>query len=195
LKGKRDAFDILRNTHPVEGFYLAIGGKQMKRRLLIISLGVICAVAAAGLVLYTSSRAAPALVGSLSGQPAVASQEGTTVIARRLISVPFGIQSSLDLLNEKDVMVTGHGSCSAEGEMYKLGTTVTQGTAKAKGYLQGLCQGTEMFNWSTVAKANPSKNFKPGAAEACGMVIIYNHQDGANVKKWCKEVTLISSSP
>jgi hypothetical protein len=81
------------------------------------------------------------------------------------------------------------------GEMYKPSTTVTQGNTKAKGYFQDLCRGTEMFTWSTVAKANPSNIFQPGVAEACGMVIIYNHHDRANVKKWCKEVTLTSSSP
>jgi hypothetical protein len=167
----------------------------MKRRLLIISCGVVCALATAALVLFAGSRVAPALASSLSGHFDGASQQHTTIIARRLISVPFGIQSSLALLNEKDVMVAGHGACGTAGERYKLSTTVTQGGVKAKGYKQDLCQGNEMFMWSTIATANPSKSFKPGVAEACGMVIIYNRHDGANVKKWCKEVNLTSSSP
>lgn len=167
----------------------------MKRRLLIISFGVICALAAAVLVLFAGSQAAPALADSFSGISESASQQGTTIIARRLISVPFGIQSSLGLLNEKQVMVAGHGKCGANGERYKLSTTVTQGNTKAKGYVQGLCEGSEMFMWSTVATANPSKAFRPGGAEACGMAIIYTHHNGANVTKWCKEVTLTPPSP
>jgi hypothetical protein len=123
-----------------------------------------------------------------------ASPQNTTIIARRLISVPFGIQSSLALIDEKDVMVAEHGACSTDGERYKLSTTVTQGNVKAKGYKQDLCQGNEMFMWATIATTNPSKSFKPGAAEACGMVIVYNRHAGANVKKWCKEVTLTSSA-
>ncbi|MEJ2599626.1 MAG: hypothetical protein P8Z00_14920 [Anaerolineales bacterium] len=167
----------------------------MKHRILIISFGVACALAAAALVLFAGSRAAPLLADSQSGNFQGASQQSTTVIAHRLISVPFGIQSSLQLLNEKDVVVAGHGSCSTDGERYKLSTTVTQGNTKAKGYFQGLCRGNETFMWSTVASANPSKIFKPGIAEACGMVIVYTHHDGSNVMKWCKDVNLMSSSP
>lgn len=167
----------------------------MKRRLFVISFGVVCALVAAGLVLFAGSRAEPALAEGLSGQVDSGSQQSTTIIARRLISVPFGIQSSLDLLNEKQVMVAGHGSCSTNGRMYKLMTTVTQGNVKAKGNTQDLCRGSESFMWSTVANANPAKTFRPGVAEACGMAIIYSPNEGAIVKKWCKEVTLISSSP
>jgi hypothetical protein len=148
----------------------------------------------AALVLFAGSRAAPALASSLSSHFDGASQQHTTIIARRLISVPFGIQSSLELVNEKDVMVAGHGGCSTDGERYKLGTTVTQGNTEAKGYKQDLCQGDEMFMWSTIANANPSKVFQPGVAEACGMVIVHTHHNGANVKKRCKEVTLTFSS-
>ena len=167
----------------------------MKRRLFVISFGVVCALVAAGLVLFASSRAEPALADSLSGQIDSASQQSTSIIARRLISVPFGIQASLELLNERQVMVSGHGSCATNGKMYKFRTTVTKGNVKGKGYRQDLCQGSESFMWSTIASANPAKTFKPGPAEACGMAIIYTPNEGAIVKKWCKEVTLISSTP
>jgi hypothetical protein len=81
----------------------------MKRRLLIVSFGVVCALAAAALVLFASSRAAPAMASTLLSHFGDSSPKSTTIIARRLISVPFGIQSSLELVNAKEVMVAGHG--------------------------------------------------------------------------------------
>jgi hypothetical protein len=163
----------------------------MKRRLLLTGLGVVSALAAAALLLFVSSRAAPALAGHNEG----VTQQDTTILARRLISVPFGIQDSLGLVGDQEVLVEGHGNCTADGNTFSLHTTVTQGTAKAKGNIQGVCQGGEGFMWSASATTNPAKTLQPGDAQACGMAIIHTDQKGAIVKKWCKDVTLFSTSP
>ncbi len=167
----------------------------MKRRLLLTGLGVVCALAAVALLLFVSSQAAPALADSLAGQNDSVTQQDPTILARRLISIPFGIQDSLGLVGDQEVLVEGHGNCTADGETYSLRTTVTQGTAKAKGNIQGVCQGGEGFLWSVSANTNPAKTLQPGDAQACGMAIVHTDHKGAIVKKWCKDVTLFSTGP
>ncbi len=167
----------------------------MKRRIVYLSLSIVIAFTAAALLIFFSSQPDTALAKGIPGSQAAIPRQQTTIFARRLISVPFGIQDSLVMLNDHQVEVAGHGSCTADGTAFRLRTTVQQGTAKAIGYLQGDCNGADPLMWSTVASTNPAKTLQEGEAKACGMVVIYAPGKGAITKQWCKPVTLSAAAP
>lgn len=165
----------------------------MKHRILVLSAAVVCALATVAIILFAASQLAPALAGSSSGSLDLAAQQPETIVARRLISIPFGIDSSLNLLADGQIVqVGGHGNCGETGQSYKLRVEVTQGSthARASGATQSACEPDADFNWSTPAFAIPAFDFEPGPAEACGMVIVYSPYSGASVGQWCKQVEL-----
>lgn len=165
----------------------------MKHRILILSTAVVSAFATVALFLFAASQVAPALADSASSSLDLAVQQPETIVARRMISIPFGIESSLNLLGDGQIVqVSGHGNCGETGQSYKLRVEVTQGSthAQASGRTQADCQPGADFHWSTPAFAIPAFDFQPGPAQACGMVIVYSPHNGASVGKWCKQVEL-----
>lgn len=165
----------------------------MKRRLLILSSAVVLALGTVGLFLFAASLVAPAFAGSRSSGQDFAVQQPETIVARRMISIPFGIDSSLNLMGDgRIVQVSGHGNCGDSGQSFKLRVNVTQGSthARASGSIQSDCNPDTDFHWNTNAFAVPAFEFQPGPADACGMVIVYSPSSGARVGKWCKQVDL-----
>ncbi len=165
----------------------------MKFRLITLCTAVACGLGIVGVFLFAASQASPAMAANGWQEMARAPQPPAAIVARRMISIPFGIDSSLNLVADGQVvMVGGHGDCGDTGQSYKLRVDVTQGSthARASGRLQSDCQPGTPFMWSTPAFAIPAFDFQPGTAQACGMVIVYSQHDGASVGQWCKQVTL-----
>jgi hypothetical protein len=168
----------------------------MKHRIVIISAAVAFGLAVSALVLFAASQTAPALAGTISSNMKESQQQPSAIVARRLISVPFGIDSPLNMTADGQMIdVTGHGNCEEIGNTYNLRVNVTQESsgAKAKGNMQSTCQPDTQFQWSIAANANTVADFQPGSAQACGMVVIYPERGGAGVYRWCKTVDLVES--
>jgi len=109
----------------------------------------------------------------------------------RAISIPFGIDSPLALVQEGNaVLVSGHGMCPEGGERYQLRTTVEQDGTRAMGFTEGDCAGGAALTWQALATTPPPQQFQPGPAEACGMVQVFFPREGAIVHRWCLDVTL-----
>lgn len=118
---------------------------------------------------------------------------GITVLARRAISIPFGIVDSLPLSADGQVIhVSGHGECPAGAETFKLNVQVSQDStrAPATGRTEGACPGGSSITWSAEAVAPGPIAFAQGSALACGQAVIHFDKEGALTFKWCKPVTL-----
>ncbi|MCB0074953.1 MAG: hypothetical protein KDE20_26025, partial [Caldilineaceae bacterium] len=65
-----------------------------------------------------------------------------SVLARRAISIPFGIASPLTITQDGgQIMATGHGVCWEDGQMFDLHVRVAQSTthAFAEGHTIDIC--------------------------------------------------------
>lgn len=122
-----------------------------------------------------------------------AGPELSGVVARRVISIPYGIDDTLFLSSGGgEVLVTGHGICPDGGQDFQLKLDVTQQSTsvRAKGRTEGTCAGGEQVQWSALAETLGPDTFSPGPAQACGMVVIFGDRQGAVVFNWCKDVLL-----
>lgn len=118
---------------------------------------------------------------------------GVTVLARRIISIPFGIDDVLGLSPDGQIVqVSGHGDCVEGAESYKLSMSVTQGSnnAPAKGRTEGACPSGSSIRWSTEAVTPRPHTLAPGNALVCGHAVIHTNKEGAVTFDWCKTVTL-----
>ena len=121
------------------------------------------------------------------------SSTGIKVLARRAISIPFGIDDVLNLSADgKSIDVSGHGECPEGAETYKLNITVNQDStsAPAKGKTEGNCPSGSSINWSTEALAPGPITFEEGSTFVCGKAVIHFEEEGALTFSWCKEVRL-----
>jgi hypothetical protein len=115
------------------------------------------------------------------------------VLARRAISIPFGIADSLELSADGQfINVSGHGECPEGAETFKLNVNVSQDvtSAPAIGRTEGACPGGSTITWSAQAVASGSIAFEQGSALACGRAVIHFDKEGALTFRWCKPVTL-----
>lgn len=150
------------------------------------------ALAAAALALWFSFTGA-AGASSTAPETASAQEDVFSIQARRLISIPFGINSPVSISSDGDIaFVTGHGICPEGGESFRLKATVTQAStgAKARGFTQTACDGQNQVGWAVAALTPPPQHFAAGEAEACGMVVINAPKQGNFVYRWCKAVDL-----
>ena len=160
----------------------------MNNRVLYLGAALILAVLAIGLLIVVTAVAVPASV--VSAAPPVREQ-APDLFARRAISIPFGIDTPLDIVDDGNaVLVTGHGICPEGGERFQLRTTVQQDGAMAMGHTEGDCVGGQSLTWEALALSPPPQQFQPGPAQACGMVRVFFPSEGAIVHRWCVDVDL-----
>jgi hypothetical protein len=167
----------------------------MKYRKLFVVAPIIAGIVMMAVFAFIMSRSAFAgnFFAFSNNQSAQASHDGTTILARRLISIPFGIQDSLALSDDGQVVtVQGHGDCPAGGQDFQLKVTVSQDSLNglAVGHTTGQCVSGGRALWEVAVRTPDSKAFTPGDALACGHVIVHTRGGGDVVGDWCKNVTL-----
>ncbi|HSJ59362.1 MAG TPA: hypothetical protein VLC95_19410, partial [Anaerolineae bacterium] len=124
--------------------------------------------------------------------PSVAEQD-PLLVARRVISIPFGIDASVPIVEDGDaVVVSGHGVCPEGAESYRLRVEVDQPSTgtRAMGVTEGDCVGGTSLTWQAMAMTPPPFAFSPGPAQACAMVQLFFSREGTIVHQWCVDVTL-----
>lgn len=125
---------------------------------------------------------------------------GSDIVARRAISIPFGIDSTL-MMNADGTVIetTGHGRCAPNGLSFDVHVTLTQSEsgARAKGNTQESCIEGEEQLWSATAETFGPGTFQEGAARACAQAVTYIaflNGDGSFIVGWCKDVELVIGS-
>lgn len=111
---------------------------------------------------------------------------------RLFISIPFGIDSPLPVLDAgQEVMVSGHGGCTQD-ELVTVVLTVTQTTsgAVATGNKELTCTGENM-TWSTPVTVDSTPSLATDLAEACGTATTYDGIYQTDTFDWCRDVNLI----
>ncbi len=111
--------------------------------------------------------------------------------ATHLISIPYGFQTPLPILDSgREVKASGHGGCTA-GEQVTVAITITQSTsgAIATGENEHTCTG-QLQTWSSVVTADTPSDFVDGAGEACGFATSRDGSDVTDTYKWCRDVVL-----
>ena len=108
--------------------------------------------------------------------------------ATKRISIPFGIAPILPLHDSgEEVLVNGHGGCTA-GQTVSVVVTVTQTTgASAVGQTEETCTGI-LQHWSLTATA--ATNLQPTEAEACGVAVTRSDGSVTDSFDWCRDVVL-----
>jgi hypothetical protein len=167
----------------------------MKFRKLFVFASVIAGIFIIALFVFMASQAAPA--GSFftfrGHQSAQVSGDGSTILAMRLISIPFGIHDSLAITgNGQIVTVTGWGICPSGGGDFSIKATISQVSLNglAVGRSLGTCSGQEKVQWSADVNTPGSQTFSAGPAQACGHVVVHREGQGDTVGDWCANVTL-----
>ena len=163
----------------------------MKARFLQFGLVVVLASLLVLAFLTVTALAAPGR-GSAT-YATIVTNDVSAQLARRRISIPFGIDSPLRLSEDgQSATVTGPAGCPEEGS-YDLRVMLTQHDAKgiAKGETSGACS-QDTGAWQTEARALGSLQLSQGEAQACAVVVVHLAK-GATTKRWCKSVTLTSS--
>ena len=161
---------------------------------------MIAGIATIALIVFTASQAASAR-GFFTFSPnqfAQESRDGTTILARRLTSIPFGIQDNLELSTDgQTVTVGGHGDCPDGGEDFRVKVTLSQDSfdGLAVGYVEGQCESGVEVPWEVEVNVPGPKAFTPGEAQACGHAVVHTAGGGEIVGDWCKSVTLEVGSP
>jgi len=158
----------------------------MRNRIWQVSTALFFALAALLVFGTFASQAAPS-------EHVAATDDSTTlsaIQARRIISIPFGIDDTLRLSEDGQIVhVTGHAECPPEGETYRIQVTVTQDDtrARARGRTAASCADT---SWAAAANQQGPNSFTPGPAEVCAKALIHTNEGGAITFRWCKAVTL-----
>jgi hypothetical protein len=166
----------------------------MKSRIVFVTISAAASLAAAALLVFLIGQAAPAAgpFGMDHTRDAAAGGDGSALAVSRVISIPFGIDASLQVSEGGQIVtVTGHGDCQG-GETFRVTVKVSQDAFNglAVGHTEGDCTTVESEGWSVQVNTPGSKTFSEGAALACGRVVVHFDQEGAIVHDWCKEVTL-----
>lgn len=164
----------------------------MKQRLLKFSLILLIPVTILAVLMAVATNAETTNSAALdSSQPALNSNTDPSIIASRLISIPYGIDSPLPLSTDgQTVQVTGHGECPDGGESFMIQVTLTQNGPqnRAMGVTQDNCEGQS--SWSAVANTPGNKTLTPGPAQACGRAFIFSPAGDTLVGEWCVDVIL-----
>jgi hypothetical protein len=167
----------------------------MKARIFFVVTSGLAGIAAMALFVFAASQAASAGgffsfdYNEFTSEP----RNGSTILARRLISIPFGIQDNLELSEDgSTVTVQGHGDCPDGGEDFIVRVTLSQDSINglAVGRTTGECSGGEQVPWQVDVNAPGLEAFTEGDARACGHAVVHMHRQGDIVGDWCKVVTL-----
>jgi hypothetical protein len=161
----------------------------MRQDSSFIGVSVLLGLLAAGLVLvFTTSFALP----QVSMEPSDQSSPDTVIVARRIISIPFGIADSVVMQNDGQVLVSGHGICGAGGEWYRIKVDISQEgvSAPAVGHTEALCQGDDPSSWQALASLPGPHSFQQGTGRACALAVIHYEREGAITYQWCKDVMI-----
>lgn len=158
----------------------------MNKRFALLLVAFAAALATTLLFTSLARAGAPhadrAIAAQGDGEPSL-----FDIRAPRRISIPFGIAPVLPLVNEgRDVVVSGHGGCSA-GEMVTIAISITQhGTgAVATGEIVEPCTGVEQ-QWQLTAAAIISPSFVAGPADACGTATTRLDDEVTDAESWCR---------
>jgi hypothetical protein len=178
--------------------------KEIAMRIYILLLGIASTVAIAALLLFAVTLGSAAQIQdpaattldaattSLSAEDA-ASSSSPVIIARRAISIPYGIDATLMLGDDgRAVAVTGHGDCLG-GETFGLMVFVWQQnkpTIVGLAAVEGTCTGGTQ-QWSADAFAQGDGFFVEGDARACGIAQVRDVDNRTTAVHWCKDVRLI----
>ena len=171
----------------------------MKFRILYVVVPLALALTTMMLLLTLLNRIPSSRQSSDLSQPSSYNsieendRSGVTVLARRVISIPFGIVDNLPLSADGQVIqVSGHGECPEGAETYKLNVNVSQDStsAPATGRTEGACPGGSSITWFAEAVAPGPIAFDQGSALACGNAVIHFDREGALTFRWCKPVIL-----
>jgi len=164
-------------------------------------LRVIAALAATGMAFL--------LVGALTllmtpgeGTPGASAipgvqAEALNAPARRAISIPFGISSFITVTGDgEQLLVTGHGVCWDEGQMFDLRVRVAQSmtNAYAEGRSIDICAGGDRQMWSAATATGSQEAFASGPARACAEAIEFAKHGIADEYRWCKDIELIQTN-
>lgn len=171
----------------------------MKSRILFVVASVLAGIATIAFVLFAASQATSSrgFFTFSQNQSAQESRDGLSILARRLTSIPFGIQDNLTLFGEgQTVHVQGHGDCPAGGEDFRVKVTISQDSfdGLAVGSTEGQCVSGGRAFWEVDVKAPGPKAFTPGEARACGHAVVHTGGGGDVVGDWCKTVNLSFAS-
>lgn len=166
----------------------------MKSRIVFVTISVVASLAAAALLVFLLGQVASAAspFAMEYNRDMAAGQDGSALAVSRAISIPFGIDASLEVSEGGQIVtVTGHGDCQG-GETFRVTVRVSQDALNglAVGHTEGDCATVEAEGWSVQVNTPGSKTFSEGPALACGRVVAHFDQEGAIVHDWCKEVTL-----
>ncbi len=164
----------------------------MKVRILRLG-GAVAIALLAFLAFYTAVSLAAPDEKTDGGYKAIVPADGTAaVLARRKISIPFGIDTPLALREEGQlVIVTGHTECPEEGT-FELRVQVKQKSSKgiAMGQTSGVCD-ENVGQWQADAWAVDAKQLTEGEAQVCAVAVVH-FDKGAATRRWCKTVRLVS---
>lgn len=165
----------------------------MYRRVLYAFLPV--GVAALLVLLLTSGVgvAAPAAGGpTLLKLGSQADAAPASVSFRRAISIPFGIAITQELNSlGNQVLVTGHGNCWAEGQMFDLRVRIAQSSthAFAEGHTIDNCSGDQQ-QWDAQARVDQRVRLEEGPARACAEATEWGTHGVVDEHAWCKDIML-----
>jgi hypothetical protein len=160
----------------------------MNRGPLLLTLTIFIGLAAVGVLVLTASVSAPYQAGQESGfEP-----DGVTVLARRVISIPFGISDRGYLLGDSSILVSGHADCGPGGDWYQIRVNVTQeGTSgQAVGRMEDQCMENGSGSWQVQAAVPPGQSFTAGPARVCAMAVIHYEHQGAVAHQWCRDIMI-----
>jgi len=164
----------------------------MKQRLLKFSLVLLIPISIFAVLMAAFTSAETTRSAAANADQSVKNNgESPSVLARRLISIPYGIDSPLPLSADGHmVQVSGHGECPDGGQSFMVQVTITQNgdQNRAMGVTQDSCAG--QTSWSAVANTPGNQALQPGAAEACGRAFIFGPSGDTLVGDWCKDVIL-----
>ncbi|MCA9876041.1 MAG: hypothetical protein KC441_20350 [Anaerolineales bacterium] len=115
------------------------------------------------------------------------------------ISVPFGFNTPLPILNGgNEVLASGHGGCTA-GEEVTVGITVTQpisvSGAVATGEKVWTCNGETQMWQMTATAVTTTTVLVDGPAEACGLATTRADGSVTDTFDWCRDVDLVTVNP
>jgi len=163
----------------------------MKSRYFYFGLAVVSALLTVAVLLFVFSQIAPAMAQSYAGNSASVSQQPSTILARRLISVPFGV-TAVDLVGDQ-LHVSGWGECDVGGT-FSVRVNVGQHSSRARalGTAGGFeCGGEQHVPWTLTADVVSNHTFNTGEdVKACSMAFIYPESGSVIVSKWCPSVEL-----
>jgi hypothetical protein len=123
---------------------------------------------------------------------AIAEDDGPIIQFTELISIPFGFDATLPLMDGgAAVLASGPGACTA-GEEISIAITLTQslGGASATGQWSGTCTGVDQ-GWKEPVTVASGPLFISGDAEACGHATTRDDGSVTDAMNWCDDVSLM----